>query len=214
MVRCFCILAIITISSCENETQPTVDDRDFLPIAVDNEWTYEYTETQYSVTQEPKITTYLYREQISQLIDKENQIYKLVRTIKPKEGSTWNSLSPILLKVNANRVTIIDEKSDNDLLFFPVQNGSTWQNGDITKTILSTAKYFATQSNQVIVETQNDSSAIDLKRKFNMYELGTGLSHAEEVDLAYCQETSSCVGKGIISSGTKKVYKLIDKKIN
>lgn len=215
MVRCIWVLTLFLTVSCQEENStPNVDDRAYYPVQLNNSWTYDFTETIFSVSQETKINKYTYRETLSSLIDPENKLYKVERSLKPVGSSSWASLAPLIIQVKANKITLIDQEIVEDLIVFPIQKGNSWTNGANTKEVVASSDYFLTQGNQVIVESSNDSSAIDLKRDFEVFELNSGIVYKEETDIDFCQENAECIGKGIISSGTKKTYRLIEKTIN
>ena len=63
--------------------------------------------------------------------------------------------------------------------------------------------------NTVYVVGTNDSTLVNQKKYLRVYAPNVGLVYREDRSLAFCQSSSTCIGKGIVESGTKLKWELV-----
>ncbi|MGL4631251.1 MAG: hypothetical protein ACRCVT_08605 [Leadbetterella sp.] len=67
-----------------------------------------------------------------------------------------------------------------------------------------------TYSNGIKIQVKNDSTGLYKNKAFEVFIPNLGMVSSELIDQEYCQETQSCIGKGIVIKSKVQRYTLID----
>lgn len=208
MVRRVLFLALMVLQACNSDIAPEKTSSDFYyPIAEGNTWVYAQEETNYAVGLPPETNLTYYKETIGKEIDP--NVYLLQRS--RSNNNLWEALPTKFISRTPAELRIFDAETNTALLKFPLYEGSTWKENERDFTLLSNTPYFSRPSEGFTLEMINDSSAIDLVREFIFFTKQDGPIFISKEELAYCQETTDCIGKGIISSGRKVTRTLINR---
>lgn len=190
-------------SSCNNDEISL--EKDLFPLKVGNSMVYDVIETNYSVANGESIDKYQIKESIGELISMDT--YALLRYKRKNENESWSLDSVWKITKQSDKVVV----SENNVSFIkavlPIYDGLTW-NGNALNNLdeeLYTAKFIG---EDIEITHKNDSNAISLNRRKEIYLPGKGMVYKEKTSYQYCQSSPDCIGKGIVTSGKSIIYKL------
>ena len=213
------VFALIFFSCQSEKYSPKVFD--YFPLDQTQSRIYEVNESRYSLSADEQHFTYYIKEKITSVSQNSDSKTFIIQRFKSNEStknwkldSVWaGTLKPDRLIINQNNQEILK-------LIFPVTEKLEWNLNTYLNAKPKLAKYEninkAFESNKlnfentVKVKIAEDSSLIDLKKENEYYADGVGLIYKETTNLAYCQSNPDCIGKGLISSGSSKIYKIIE----
>jgi hypothetical protein len=186
----------------------SIMQKDYYPLSQNNSLSYAVEEKNYSLTSGEKKTNYYIKETIGQPIGTINEkpIYSLMRyrKFKPEDGWVLDSLWTIYKQLD--KVVKIENNIPYVKLILPSEPGKTW-NGNSLNTLPNKSYKIFRHPEGIEVVHYNDSNAIELNRSREIYSPGIGMTYKEITHFKYCQSSSDCIGKGIVSSGKSIIYK-------
>lgn len=196
--------------SCDNSDEPILeDDSLYYPIEEGNVWVYSVEEINYAVGLPPSTFKYYYKETIGSSLEENSNTFILQRS-RSNENS-WKALNAQFISQTPSEIRVFDNEEEVSLLKFPLYEGSSWTVNGSEFNLKTSSTYFSSDKTGYLLEMKNDSSAIDFSREFIYFTKGEGPTVKSFESYAYCQETQDCIGKGIITSGKKSVYTLINR---
>ena len=216
MTRKTLLFAIfVAFAACGRENSPLSDPGyDYFPLEAGQFREYEVTETRYALAQPAQTRTYQIRETVGlKYTDASGQdVYPVERAVR--EGSGWRVDSVWSAWRTADRAF----RNENGLIFvkiqFPVKESTRW-NGNLFNTL--NERFFEIKttdkpltlgsfafSQTLMVEQQNDSTLLSLRKSQETYAREIGLVKYQQTNVQYCG-TPDCVGKGIVDYGFTKI---------
>ena len=199
------------------------NDTDYVPVESGRYWVYAVQDERYSLTEAPVISTYFVKEAIGELLSTtpNSQTYKLIRAKRSQPTTSWKVDSVWTIQRWPDKLIRAENSVTYVKLRFPIVGGAVWNQNEYNT--LPTAVYGYNKvgesyslpskkyDNTIQVSSrQNDSTAISLNRRIDVYAYQTGLIFKENTALAYCQSTPACIGKGQIASGYRQQWTLVE----
>jgi hypothetical protein len=217
------VFILIALSSCEKldcgcVTPPQTGASFFYP-TLGTSIVYDVQETQYSLTELPKVKSYQLKEVVASFFqDSDNrEVLRIERYRRENDTQNWSIDSVFTAKKEIDKAL----KTENNVTFvkmiFPIKDGVRW-NGNLYNSF-GDDSYEMKKLNQpfqingqnfaktLSVVQQNDSTLVDLKRRMEIYAEGVGLVYQEKIFISYCN-TVDCLGKGKVDFGTKYILKI------
>lgn len=208
---------------CAQQSDPPRNDADYAPVESGRYWVYAVQDERYSLTEAPVLSTYYVKETIGELLSttQNSQTYKLIRAKRSQPTNAWKIDSIWTVQQWPDKLI----RAENTIAYvkfrFPVINGATWNQNEYNTLLTAMYQYVKTgepfsltpkkYNNTVqVVSQQNDSTAISLNRRIDVYAYLIGLIFKENTALAYCQSTPACIGKGQIASGYRQKWTLVE----
>ncbi len=207
---------------CEKEPNPQVSDYQYFPIAVGQYQIYEVTDINYTISSDPIYSKYFLKEQISESYENQasEKIYKIERFKRQTNAQSWKIDSVWTAQLLTNKVVRTENNVDIIKLFFPIQTAQFWNKNELNSFSVQKISYQdkgkdfkidgKVYQNTVSVIIKNDSSLLSKNKNFEVYAPLFGMIYQENTNLAYCQATPTCVGKGLIEYGKEQKVKLIE----
>ncbi len=212
------IISILAfVFSCQTkEVIVQTDDTNFYPIEKGLFWEYAVSDEIYTVSANPQKLNYLIRERIGDSYNLNgNEVFRLERYSRSSTQSAWKLDSIWTIQKTLNKVIRTENNQAFLKMVFPIQEGIKWEiNGSKSASYVykNTFKAFGKEyGNTVSVIEKNDSTAINLNRKYEVYSLNNGMIYKEDTSLEYCQITPACIGKGQIDFGRRRIFRLTRK---
>ena len=215
-------LCIILFCKCEKDSVSYLSDYDYYPVSIGQYQIFEVSESFYDISSPPKHLKYYIKEQISDYYENpmQEKIYKIERFKKQTIEQSWKIDSVWTAQLLTNKALRTENNSTVVKLYFPIQTGQFWNKNELNSSPSQKVSYqdkgndfkidAKVYQNTVSVVIKNDSSLISKNSNFEIYAPILGLIYSENKNLAYCQSTPSCVGKGQIDYGTIKKMKRIE----
>jgi hypothetical protein len=214
---------LIGVSSCQESicdcvTPPQTGASFFYPV-IGTSIVYDVQETQYTLTETPKVKNYQLKEvNASFFQDLDNkEALRIERYRRENDTQKWVIDSVFTAKKEIDKALKTENNVTYVKLVFPIKEGVQW-NGNLYNSFANDS-YEMKKVNQpfqtngqnfaktLSVIQQNDSTLVDLKRKMEVYAEGIGLIYQEKTFVTYCN-TADCLGKGKIDFGTKYTLKI------
>ncbi|MBN8820489.1 MAG: hypothetical protein J0I82_00520 [Spirosoma sp.] len=216
------LLTMISLGvGCQStNTSPTPDDSTYFPIQTGDYWIYQVTQETYTLTGAPTTRTYQLQQKISNSYTQNGQVvYQVEESIKLPTQSDWQINAIRTVYKNLSEVISQDGNVPKLQLLFPVAASTSWNlntynaNPDTVLHYQDAGRPFKVGSqtfdHTVSVLGTNDSTLINQQKYSRVYAQNVGLVYRENTSLAYCQSTPDCIGKGIISAGSRQKWSLI-----
>ena len=218
------VLLLVLFGLCagcnEKANDPAPDDSAYFPLQVGDYWVYQVTQEKYVAINSAVKQTYQVQEKISSSTNQNGQVVYLVEESVRQTGQSAWRLNEIHT-VYKNLAEVISQENNLPVvkLAFPVRATTAWNtnaynaNPDTPLQYQDTGRLFAVGTrkfeNTVSVVGTNDSTLVDQKKYLRVYAPNIGLVYREDRSLAFCQSSATCIGKGIIESGTKLTWALV-----
>ena len=180
---------------------------------------YDVQEIQYSLSTAPIKNSYQWKEKVVALekdISNEEQL-RIIRYRRANESSNWQIDSVFFVKNSIDKSIRHEGNNQFIKLTFPLKENQRWDGNlynnygkdDYVMKKVNQPYTLHQQvfSNTVVIEQQNDSSLVDLKKRIEVYAKGIGMIYSESSNLAYCN-TPACLGKASIDYGKRKFITL------
>lgn len=219
-IRWAVMLSGVLFSACQTDDVVRVADTAYYPVEKGRFWVYEVSEEVFSLTNKPETRHYWIKESIGNMIEDDhyNRFYQLVRYKKNTLSEDWKADSVWLIRPLPDKLIRIENNVSFTKLIFPAEEGSEWNTNALNTAEPQELKYVKVggsyQLNETTlyprtlkVSTVNDSTALTMDRKTDVYALEKGLIYKEVISLTYCQK-SECIGAGIIDFGKKTFWTL------
>lgn len=204
----------------ETSTVPAPVDAAYFPLQIGDYWVYQVTQEKYVAANQSTKVVYQLQEQISSSYDQNGQlVYLIEESIRSGGQSAWKlngiytvykSLSEVVSQ--QNNVPIVT-------MAFPIATATSWNvnaynaRPDTLLQYQDPSRPFAVGklsfANTVSVVGTNDSTLVSQQKYLRVYAPAVGLVYRQNLSLAFCQSSPDCVGKGIVTSGTKQTWELI-----
>lgn len=209
------ISSLLLVLSCEKQKE-FITGAEYFPLEKGLFWEYDVVEEIYTVSAPARRVNYQIRERIGEKLNLANEsIFKLERYRRNDDISTWKLDSVWTAQLTSTQAIRTENNVSLTKLIFPIREGEKWSNNTVNSSQSITyeykntfqkfgEKYFPT----VRVVEKDDSTAINLNRKYEVYAQNIGLVYKEFASLEYCQKTPSCIGKGEIDFGIRRIFKL------
>ncbi|WP_020599055.1 hypothetical protein [Spirosoma panaciterrae] len=216
------LLVLINLGfGCQSaDTSLTPDDSTYFPIQTGDYWIYQVTQETYTLTSAPTTRTYQIQQKISNSYTQNGQVfYQIEESIKPSAQSDWQINAIRTVYKNLSEVISQDNNVPKVQMLFPIAASTNWNlntynaNPDTVLHYQNAGSPFKVGSqtfdNTVSVLGTNDSTLINQQKYSRVYAQNIGLVYRENTSLAYCQSSPDCIGKGIISAGSRQKWSLI-----
>ena len=204
----------------ERANDPSPDDSAYFPLQVGDYWVYQVKQEKYVAVDSAVKKAYQIQEKISNLYNQNGQeVYLVEESVRQTGHSAWKLNG--IHTVYKNLSEVIGKESNLPVikLAFPIRATTSWNtnlynaNPDTLLQYQDTGRSFAVGKlgfkNTVSVVGTNDSTLVNQKKYLRVYAPNIGLVYREDLSLAFCQSSSTCIGKGIIESGTKLKWELV-----
>ncbi len=205
----YILLLAIGFFACNKENVRL--EENFYPIKTGNSITYKIEETTYSVTEKPVSKYYFLKETIGSEIDTVNHIFTLERYLSNNFDGIYRLDSVWQIQAKPDKIIRYENNNSFIKLIIPVDVNSEWHPNSKSEELSKITKKYISEENLFLdIHLKNDSSLIAVNRNLETYQNNLGLVYKLQENLANCQESSDCIGKGIISYGSRKkmtVYK-------
>lgn len=213
---------IILVASCEDEKGPSLVDTgtSFFPLMVGQERVYTVEETNYLITGEVEIQSYLLREEIVDLFFTEaDSSYIIYRYIRMDSTEEWSFLETWQARRNDFQGIVIEGNTPFLKLTFPIFAGRMWDGNRLNSreedTFVMDSLYFAFNgveqqfdSTLTVVQNDNQDFIVEQDRRFEVYAYDVGLIYKKETMLQYCTD-DNCLGQQLIETGREFEQQLI-----
>jgi hypothetical protein len=215
LLKMLIISSLLTILSCEKQEE-IITGFEYFPVEKGLFWEYDVAEEIYTVSAPVRKSNFQIRERVGESFEVANQsVFKLERYRRNDEKSTWKLDSVWTIQLNQTQAIRSENNVSFTKMIFPINEGEKWNSSNINSSQSAIYQYkntFQKFDNKyfptVRVVERNDSTAINLNRKYEVYAKQIGLVYKEFTTLEYCQKTPSCIGKGEVDFGTKRVFRL------
>lgn len=180
---------------------------------------YNVQEIQYSLSAAPVTNRYQWKEKVVALekdISNEEQL-RIIRYRRSNEMTNWKIDSVFFVKNSVDKSMRHEGNTLFVKLVFPLKENQHWDGnlynhyGKDDYVMKKVNQSFSLNqqvfTNTVLIEQQNDSSLVDLKKRLEVYAKGIGMIYSEYSSLAYCS-TPVCLGKASIDYGKRKFITL------
>lgn len=211
-----CLFIPFIITSCSDPDQPiSRSGRDYLPLESGQYSEFNVEKTRFTADGQVSTKHYYIRQLTGKSFAQANGqlAFSLSYDHQNPDHSwptdsasvTWQTLSQVFAQESGQPVIKITS---------PVYDGMSWDANAYNKAVIrlcnvkdfgkpyrNGALYFP---NTVTIVRQDDSTLLSKNKYIEIYAQNVGLIRRERITLQYCY-TPDCVGKGIISSGSKEV---------
>lgn len=213
---------IVASTGCRDTTvdAPTSDSA-YFPLQTGDYWIYQVSEQDYSFTTAGTTKVFQVQEKVGSSFTQNGQVFFSVEeSTRATAQSAWqlNAIRTVY-KTLAGVVS-----QDNNVpalrLVFPINSTSSW-NVNTYNAYPDTLLHYQDTNRSLTVGSQtykqtvsvvgnNDSTLVGQHTYRWVYAQDVGLVYRENTALAFCQSSSDCIGKGIITSGRRQQWQLID----
>ena len=216
------IIAILLgfAGGCQQTTSdPAPDDAAYFPLQTGDYWIYQVTQETYSLTNAATKRTFQLQEKVGNSFTQNGQlVFQLEESIKKTDQSDWQINAIRTVYKNLSEVVTQDNNVPSVNLIFPISATTSWNVNTYNARPDTLLRYEnagqpltlskRTFERTVSVVGANDSTLVGLDRYRRVYAQNVGLVYRENTSFAYCQSSPDCIGKGIIASGTRKIWAL------
>lgn len=217
------ILLGLCASCREKANEPAPDDSAYFPLQVGDYWVYQVTQEKYLTVNSAVKQVYQVQEKISSSYNQNGQaVYVVEESVRQIGQSNWklNAIHTVYKDISE----VISQENNLPVikLTFPIRVTTSWNtnsynaNLDMLLQYQDTGRSFAVGKlgfeNTISVVGTNDSTLVNQKKYLRVYAANIGLVFREDLLLAFCQSSPTCIGKGVIESGTKLKWELIASK--
>lgn len=214
------ILLGIGVGCNQTSTDPAPDDSAYFPLQTGDYWIYQVTQETYSLTNPATKRIYQLQEKVGNSFNQNGQLFFLVEeSIKVSAQSDWQINAIHTVYKNLSEVVSQESNVPTLRLVFPISSATSWNvntynaNPDTLLQYQNTGHPFKL-GNQIFARTvsvvgDNDSTLVNQQKYQRVYAQNVGLIYRENASLAFCQSTPDCVGKGIVSSGSRQKWELV-----
>jgi hypothetical protein len=220
---CIVFGAIIILNSCTKPLDADPNPQDsyrYFPIEVGDFKLYQKVTYSYAVGQKEKIDSVLVRETVkSKTLSNSDIYYVIEREAKGKNDLFFKAEAVYQVITNPKQVVVGERNIYKILLHYPIYEGATWNineiNGDdeqeveVIKNDNSLPKKLITDKNIIKVLGDSTNNAITFLVNQNLFAKDIGLIFKEQTYIEYCQD-DNCIGKGIIESGKREFWTLLE----
>ena len=214
------ILVGIGVGCKQTTNDPAPDDSSYFPLQTGDYWIYQVTQETYSFTNPATKRIYQLQEKVGNSFTQNGQLFFLVEeSIKLSAQSDWQVNAIHTVYKNLSEVVSQESNVPTIRLVFPISVATSWNVNTYNAnpdTLLRYQNYGHpfTLGNQIFDHTvsvvgDNDSTLVNQQKYQRVYAQNVGLVYRENASLAFCQSTPDCVGKGIISSGSRQKWELV-----
>ena len=184
---------------------------DFFPVETGLVREFEVNETRYSVTEEPRKSTWYLREVIGETLGEVNgfAVHRLERYRKEHTGDAWKIDSVWAIYRQPDKVVQVENNTPYIKLLLPSSDGMSWNGNALNTLSAQTYRMRISADGQAEVVQLADSSLVHLNKSIERYRADEGLIYKEIRVYSYCQSTPDCIGKNIITSGRDLVYRAL-----
>ncbi|KAA6441098.1 hypothetical protein FEM33_03830 [Dyadobacter flavalbus] len=205
--------------SCSGPPKPEqLKEPGYNPLEAGNFSEFNVEKTTYVSGQPDKITKHVIRQltQTPFTNPEGNPVFPQQYATLTTDQS-WQTDSVAVSWHSANKVFVQENGRTVVKMILPVAEGLQWNGNEYNASgkcmfeETAVKKPFQTGSlffpNTVTVIRQNDSTLLSRSKYTETYAAGVGLICREQIYLRYCYD-GDCLGKGIVSSGWKKITKI------
>jgi hypothetical protein len=217
------ILLLSFAISCTKTIEVDPDPKNsykYFPIEVDDFKIYQKITQSYAVGQKPTIDTVLVKEIVkSKTVDNNETYYVIERQAKGKNDFFYKPELVYQIITNPAQVIKAERNIYTVFLKYPIYNGSEWninqindrdeEKVEIIKNESILPKNLITNKNVFTVLGDSSNNLIDFKVNQTIFAKDMGQIFSEKTYIEYCQE-DNCRGKGIIESGKREFFTLIE----
>lgn len=214
------LILLNLLGGCRQTSDPLPDDAAYFPLQTGDYWIYQVTQETYSLTTSASTRVFQVQQKIGSSFTRNGQlVYQVEESIRTSDQSEWRVNAIRTVYKTLSEVVSQDNNVPTVNLMFPVSAATTWNVNTYNARPDTLLRYqTGSQSltinkrsfdNVVSVVGPNDSTLIGLNKYLRVYAPNVGLIYRENAALAYCQATPDCIGKGIITSGSRQKWTLL-----
>lgn len=215
------MILLATVGGCQHSTtDPVPDDAAYFPLQTGDYWIYQVTQQNYTIANPVVESTYQLQEKVASSYNQNGKLIFLVEeSIKKSEQTGWQLNAIHTVYKNLAEVVSQEHNVPVVKMVFPISATTSWNantynaNPDTLLHYQDNGRAFAVGKlnfNQTVsVIGANDSTLVNQEKYRQVYAQNVGLIYQENVSLAYCQSSASCIGKAIIESGNRRKLELI-----
>lgn len=217
----FLLILLGMSERCQQKSKElTPEDTDYFPLQVGDYWVYQVTLEKYVSANSAVKSAYQFQEKISSSYFQNGQLYYLVEeSVRQTEQTTWKLIGFHTIYKSLSEVVSQENNVLKVKLAFPIALTDSW-NMNAYNTNPDTLLHYQNPgqpysvgklgfTRTISVVGANDSTLVNQSKYLRIYAPAIGLVYREEAALSFCQSSTTCVGKGIIESGTKLKWELI-----
>lgn len=202
------------------------DSYQYFPMEVGDFKLYQKVIYSYAVGQKEKIDSTLVKETVtSKTISNSDTYYIIERQARGKNDLFFKQEAVYQVVTNPKQVINGERNIYTVLLHYPIYEGSTWDineiNGqdekevEILKPDKEIPANLITNKNLIRVLGDSTNNAITFLVNQKFFAKNIGLIYSEKTEIDYCQDNdenpkTSCTGKGIIESGKREFWNLLE----
>ncbi|GAB3032788.1 hypothetical protein [Spirosoma pulveris] len=214
-------LTLLTLlAGCQPATDLRPDDSVYFPLQTGDYWIYQVTQETYSLTSPATTRVFQIQQKIGSSFSRNGQlVYQVEESARNSDQSNWQVNAIRTVYKTLSEVVSQENNVPTVSLTFPISAATSWNVNTYNARPDTLLRYQNSgQSitlnkrsfdNVISVVGSNDSTLIGLNKYIRIYAPNVGLVYRENTALAYCQATPDCIGKGIITSGSRQKWTLL-----
>lgn len=214
------LVLLVIVGGCQKTTDPEPADTDYFPLQTGDYWVYQVRQETYSLTNPVAKQSFQIQRKIGSSFTRNGQLFfQIEESTRKTEQSAWQVSAIRTVYKTLSEVVSLTDNVPALTLIFPIAAATSWnintynarpdtllQYKDSGRSLTLGKRTF---ERTVSVVGDNDSTLVGQETYRRVYAPAIGLIYREDASLAFCQSTPACIGKGIISSGTKQKWELV-----
>ncbi|WP_460906886.1 hypothetical protein [Spirosoma areae] len=214
------ILLVLVGQGCRQAVDSLAADADYFPLQTGDYWIYQVTQETYSLINTPTKQVFQVQQKIGSSFSRNGQvIFQVEESIRKTAQANWQINAIRTVYKNPAEVVSQDNNVPILNLVFPVSPTTSWNVNTYNARPDTLLRYedggqaFSVGNRlfdrTISVVGDNDSTLINQQKYRRVYAAAVGLVYREDASLAFCQSSPDCIGKGIITSGTRQKWELL-----
>jgi len=215
------MLLVLLGGGCQQNTVDSLpEDTLYFPLQTGDYWIYQVTRETYSIINSPVKQVFQIQEKIGNSFTRNGQfVFQIEESIRKTAKANWQLSAIRTVYKTPAEVVCQDNNAPILNLVFPIASTTSWNvntynaRPDTTLRYQDIGKPFVVGSRTfdrtVSVVGNNDSTLVNQQKYRRVYAPEVGLIYREHTSLAFCQSSTDCIGKGIITSGSRQKWELM-----
>ncbi|ADB36631.1 hypothetical protein [Spirosoma linguale] len=214
------LVVVALLTGCQPATDPLPDDSAYFPLQTGDYWIYQVTQETYSLTSPASTRVFQVQQKVGSSFVRNGQlVYQVEESARNSDQADWKVNAVRTVYKTLSEVVSQETNVPTVSLVFPISAATTWNVNTYNARPDTLLRYQnagrpltlnkRSFDNVISVVGPNDSTLIGLNKYVRMYAPNVGLVYRENTALAYCQATPDCIGKGIVTSGSRQKWTLL-----